>query len=129
MASLRILHVEDDPLDRLLLQRWLQRAGLDVEMVNAATAAELSAALGGPGFALVFADNRLPQLDAAGVAAIVRSADAVVPIVVVSGGMTDAQREAALRAGAHVCLEKQDRDGIVGAVRTLACRQAPGVTP
>ena len=60
MGILRILHLEDDFLDAAMVRRALSRAGIDSELVLAASGAEFRAALEGSRFDLIISDYQLP---------------------------------------------------------------------
>ncbi|MBW0093328.1 response regulator [Pseudonocardia sp. KRD-184] len=81
----RVLVVDDDPVNRLLLRRALEREGLDVELaVDGGQGWEL---VSGGGFDLVLLDIVMPVLDGYAVLARMRAqeATAALPVVVISG--------------------------------------------
>lgn len=81
----RVLVVDDDPMNRLLLRRALEREGLDVEVaVDGGQGWEL---VSGGGFDLVLLDIVMPVLDGYAVLARMRAdpATATLPVVVISG--------------------------------------------
>lgn len=81
----RVLVVDDDPMNRLLLRRALEREGLDVEVaVDGGRGWELVSA---GGFDLVLLDIVMPVLDGYAVLARMRAheATATLPVVVISG--------------------------------------------
>ncbi len=59
----RVLLIDDDEADRLVVRRGLQQAGLKVETTEAATAAAGVAAFREGTFDCVFLDYRLPDMD------------------------------------------------------------------
>lgn len=93
----RVLVVDDDPMNRLLLRRALEREGLTVEVaVDGGEAWEL---LGPGGFDLVLLDIVMPVLDGYGVLTRMRADPALraLPVVVISGSDD--------RAGVIRCIE------------------------
>src|SRR5260370_34675299 len=63
MASVRILHVEDNPMDSELVGLALREAGLPWEIVRVETRDAFVAALEQGGFDIVLSDYRLPTYD------------------------------------------------------------------
>jgi two-component system cell cycle response regulator len=81
----RVLVVDDDPMNRLLLRRALEREGLGVEV--AVDGGEGWERLGAGGFDLVLLDIVMPVLDGFAVLARMRAdpATRTLPVVVISG--------------------------------------------
>jgi DNA-binding NtrC family response regulator len=97
----RILVVDDDPVQRRLLQSMVARAGYDVVVVDGGDAA--AAMLTGPdapSIDAVILDLMMPDLDGLGVLARVREAGLAVPVIVQTahGGIDNVV--SAMRAGA-----------------------------
>lgn len=102
----RVLVVEDDPIQRLLYERLLASAQLDV----------ILAADGHEGLShaidhrpdLVLADVEMPGLDGLGLTTALRSdaRTSDVPVVIVTGSGDPGTRERAFAAGAHAFLTK-----------------------
>ncbi len=116
MPRLRILHVEDDAIDALLFQDQLQRAGLSVEITRAVSAAEAESALGRDAVDLVITDNRLPGWSARGVLDLVARLRPGTPVIVLTGGMDEADVTTVLASGAAACLEKHDVNAWLSAI-------------
>ena len=61
--TLRVLHLEDDPLDVELASATLEDAGVGCEVIQVHTREDSEAALEENSFELVFADYSLPAFD------------------------------------------------------------------
>ncbi len=108
MSSLRILFVDDDELIGMLTCVTLKRLGHAPEAFS--NAADALAAFGAaPGrYHLVICDVRLDGGSGFELAAALRSLDARVPILMISGAVSDADRERAREAGALAVLPKSE---------------------
>jgi PAS domain S-box-containing protein len=84
-AIIRVLIVEDDPLDAELLQRQLSRAGFDPYTTRVDTAADLLVALTQGNWDVVTSDHSMPQFNAAATLRIVQGACPETPVIIVSG--------------------------------------------
>ena len=112
-----ILFADDNPDIRELVQLVLHEAGFRVSTADN-TADVLSRAATEP-FDLLLLDYWMPQLTGVELCRQVRAFDQNTPILICSGAVTPADREAATRAGAQGYLLKpfNARD-LVGALRT-----------
>ncbi|MBN9099015.1 MAG: response regulator [Pseudonocardia sp.] len=102
-----VLVVDDDPVNRLLLRRALEREGLTVEV--AVDGGEALVALArGAGFDIVLLDIVMPVLDGFEVLARMRAdpATAALPVVVISGSDSSADVVRAIGLGADDVLPK-----------------------
>jgi PAS domain S-box-containing protein len=98
---LRLLLVEDSPDDALLLSRHLTREGWAVELVRVETAAAFTAAIEGGAWDLVVADYALPSFSGLEALALVTSRGVDLPFIIVSGTIGEDIAVAAMKAGAH----------------------------
>ena len=98
---LRILLVEDSPMDATLVTRELRRidAAMVVERVD--TAAALRTALAAGAWDAVVSDWSLPGFDALAALAMVRAAHPDLPFVIASGTVGEELAVEAMRAGAN----------------------------
>lgn len=103
---LRVLIVEDDHDDLLLLLRALRRAGYAPDYVRVQTAAELAQALRGDDWDIVLSDYTLPEYSGLMALRQVREFDADMPFIIVSGNIGEDVAVAAMKAGAHDYLIK-----------------------
>lgn len=102
---LRILIVDDDPLDREALRRALDRDALKFEtiaadLVEAETLAEARKVLESEQFSCIFLDYLLPDGSGLELLLEVRDRDIHTPIIVLTGQRDDAAMMAAIHAGA-----------------------------
>ena len=101
MKRLKTLMVEDSENDALLLELELQRAGYQTVCERVETAAALRVALERQTWDLVIADYLLPQFDGLEALAVVKEKGLDLPFIIVSGNITDDTAVAAMKAGAH----------------------------
>lgn len=99
--TLQTLLVEDSENDALLLELALQRAGYAPVCQRVDTAAALAAVLECQGWDLVIADYRMPELNGLEALALVKGKGLDLPFIIVSGQITDDTAVAAMKAGAH----------------------------
>src|SRR5215212_377721 len=108
-APLRVLLVEDSEDDTLLLVRSLRRGGYDPIWERVDTAATMEAALDGRGWDLVISDHGMPAFDSSAALALLRRKGFVdLPFIIVSGQIGEDAAVAAMRAGAHDYLMKDN---------------------
>jgi two-component system cell cycle sensor histidine kinase/response regulator CckA len=100
MPALRILIVEDSADDAALMLLELSRGGLAADWRRVETADEMRSALAEGPWDVVLADNSLPDFGAAQSLAILRAADHILPLIVVSGTIGDQRAVELMRAGA-----------------------------
>jgi PAS domain S-box-containing protein len=98
---LRVLIVEDSENDAELLKIELQRAGYEPVCHRIDDGAAMSAALQRQGWDLVIADYVLPHFNGLDALALVKSMELDLPFIIVSGHITDSTAVAAMKAGAH----------------------------
>jgi PAS domain S-box-containing protein len=127
----RVLVVEDDPGVAVLQRRRLERAGFAVDVAEDVDTA--MARLGDAGADLVLIDYRLEGPTGLDLHRRMKAAGFAVPVIIVSGAMTDTAVIEALRAGvSDVIVKTSDYlDYLPDAVRGVL-RQAvasPGVKP
>jgi signal transduction histidine kinase len=103
--ALRVLHVEDEENDTLLLRRHLQQNGYDVTCLRVEDADAMRAALAQP-WDLVVSDFSMPQFSAPKALAVLKDMGIDIPFIIVSGTVDDEMAVDAMRAGAHDFLAK-----------------------
>lgn len=118
----RVLLIEDYEEDALLLQRFLSRAGYNVQARRIETAAQLREALARPDeIDLVLADYTLPSFGARDALAMIQDSGVDVPFIIVSGTIDEVSAVSAMRAGAHDYVLKGHLDRLLPAIeRELA---------
>jgi PAS domain S-box-containing protein len=99
--ALRLLIIEDVEDDALLVIRSLTKAAYDVDARVVETADDLRAALDETRWDIVVSDYSLPGFDAPAALEIVRSIDAHMPFIVVSGTVGEELAVATMRSGAQ----------------------------
>src|SRR5215210_8945982 len=108
-VPLRVLLVEDSEDDTLLLVRSLRRGGYDPIWERVDTAAAMEAALDGRGWDLVISDHGMPAFDSSAALALLRRKGFVdLPFIIVSGQIGEGAAVAAMKAGAHDYLMKDN---------------------
>jgi signal transduction histidine kinase len=103
---LRVLIVDDDEVDRLVINRALKKSGMSIEQVEATTAREALAALATSQFDCIFLDYYLP--DQSGLALIrdLRQQGIKAPLVVLTGQGDEQIAVESMKAGASDYLSK-----------------------
>ena len=104
---LRVLMIEDSEFDATLILRLLSKGGYELEHRRVETADGLKEALE-EGWDLVIADYNLPQFSAPDALEILKSTGRDVPFVIVSGAIGETTAVAAMKAGAHDYLMKDN---------------------
>jgi len=103
---LDILVVDDDEVDRTLVRRALQAAGLQLVLQEADTCASAIATLKQQAFDCVFIDYLLPDGDGLSLVQEIRSTGIAVPLVVLTGQGDEQIAVAVMKAGASDYLAK-----------------------
>ena len=125
----RILLVEDDPINQLVAVAALKRAGYLAEV--AGTGADALAAVARAPYDLIFLDGNLPDMDGVTVARELRGREsggaARVPIVAMTAMTAEGDRERLLAAGMDDYLAKPiDLDALARTVERWASPAAAG---
>src|SRR5215217_1370827 len=121
--ALRILDLEDDPVDTELLEANLMAGGISCEMVRVQTRADFEAALVNGDFDLVLSDYSLPSFDGLSALELAKEIRPEVPFILVSGAIGEERAIEALKSGATDYVLKQRLERLVPAVRR-AVREA-----
>ena len=98
---MRVLLVEDSENDAALLEIALQRTGFSTQCERVETAEGLTLALERGEWDVVIADYVMPQFDGLSALAMVKEKGLDIPFIIVSGHITDDTAVAAMKAGAH----------------------------
>src|SRR5215210_3779534 len=108
-APLKVLLVEDSEDDALLLVRTLRRGGYDPTWERVDTAPAMGAALEGRGWDLVISDHSMPAFSSSAALGLLRRKGFVdLPFIIVSGQIGEDAAVAAMKAGAHDYLMKDN---------------------
>jgi signal transduction histidine kinase len=120
---LRILHLEDDPDDAVLVQETLEADGVACCITRVDTEATFIASLEQGEFDLILADYTLPSFDGLYALKLARQARSHVPFIFVSGTLGEEVAIDALKIGATDYVFKTRLSRIVPSVRR-ALREA-----
>jgi PAS domain S-box-containing protein len=115
--SLRILHLEDNPADALLVRDLLAHDGLAVEIRHAGNRTEFARALPEGKWDLVISDYRLPDFTGLDALKMVREKFPLLPFILMSGTIGEQAAIESLKAGATDYVLKHNRDRLPSAVR------------
>lgn len=116
MTHLRVLIVEDSEDDLLLLLRELRRGDYTLDYVRVETAVEMQAALDRQAWDIVIADYTLPRFSAPAALELLQRQHRDLPFIIVSGTIGEDAAVAAMRAGAHDYLLKDNLVRLLPAV-------------
>jgi len=122
-ARLRLLVVEDDEDDFLLLVATLGRQGLNVACERVEDADAMAAALAAGGWDAVISDHHLPRFSSTEALQVLRDSGQVLPFLIVSGAIGEDVAVEAMRQGADDYLIK-GRLARLGPALTNALRAA-----
>ena len=86
---LKLLLLEDDPTDAELIQRLLQRSGMQFNAVVASDEKEFLEAMQGNHYHAVLADNALPQYSSMEALKLIRSTNPHVAFILVTGTVSE----------------------------------------
>jgi signal transduction histidine kinase/DNA-binding response OmpR family regulator len=120
---LRILHLEDDPDDALLVQETLEADGVACRITRVDTEATFIASLEQGDFDLILADYTLPSFDGLHALQLAKQARSHVPFIFVSGTLGEEVAIDALKIGATDYVFKTRLSRIVPSVQR-ALREA-----
>ncbi len=115
--ALRILNLEDDPLDTELVHATLTEGGVACEILRVHARADFVAALESGDVDLVLADYSLPSFDGLSALKVAQEIRPEVPFVLVSGTLGEERAIEALKSGATDYVLKQRLGRLVPAVR------------
>ncbi|HYN97120.1 MAG TPA: response regulator [Pilimelia sp.] len=101
MDPIRLLLVEDNDDDAVLIVNRLRRDGFTVEYDRVESPAAMATVLRGRPPDAVISDNRMPAFDAEAALRLVHSSGLDVPFIVVSGQIGEEAAAALMRLGAH----------------------------
>src|ERR671915_475607 len=108
-VALKVLLVEDSEDDALLLVRMLRRGGYDPTWERVETAAAMEATLLGRSWDLVISDHSMPAFSSLAALELLRNKGFVdLPFIIVSGQIGEDAAVAAMKAGAHDYIMKDN---------------------
>jgi PAS domain S-box-containing protein len=115
--KLNVLIVEDLESDARLLELHLQDAGYAPTVLRVETREAMSAALDRQAWDVIIADYKLPRFGGLEALALVKENGLDVPFIVVSGQITEDTAVAAMKAGAHDYVMKDNLARLAPAVQ------------
>ncbi len=125
--KLRILHLEDNPLDSQLVRDQLDLAGVAAELTLVSNRADFLAAIAKTKWDLILADYRLPDFTGVEALEIVRKEDRDTPFILLSGTIGEEIAVQSLRAGATDYVLKQKRERLPSAIQRAVAEVAERV--
>ena len=117
-TPLRVLVLEDNENDFVLLARELKRGFGEVELRRVQDPAGLGTALEEP-WDLLISDWSMPHLSALEALGMLRDLDLDIPFLIVSGTIAEETADEAMRSGAKGYLLKDEMDKVVPEVRRV----------
>ena len=120
--SLRVLLVEDREDDAELVRLALREANFAAALQRVDTRADIEACLRGSPWDLILSDHNLPDMDSLDVLQLVGDLGIATPFVIVSGSITDAQAQEALRRGARDFIHKNALGRLIPVIRRELAR-------
>ena len=103
---LRVLLLEDSDTDAELIERALQRSGMEILIERVDSPESFTAALRSFAPDVVLSDHSLGQFDSLAALEIMRAIRPTAPFIVVTGALAGGQGVAAIRAGAADLISK-----------------------
>lgn len=113
---LRLLLVEDSEIDALLMTTWLARGGFQLQTRRVLQADDFERALAEETWDVIISDYNLPSFDALSALRLYQGKNLDVPFIIVSGGIGEETAVAAMRAGAHDYVMKDNLHRLAPAV-------------
>src|SRR5437879_5807034 len=123
-TSIRILHLEDNPMDSELVGLALREAGLGWDIVRVETRDSFVAALEKGGFDLIVSDYRLPAFDGLEALRETRTRQPDLAFVFFTATLGEERAVEALKAGATDFVAKGNRDRLAPALQRAVAEAA-----
>lgn len=99
-TAIRILHLDDDPVDARLIRAYLERAGLDAEITFASNRLDFETALAELTFDVILSDYHLTGFNGQNALEMVRERFPQIPFVLVTGALGDERAVDLMKSGA-----------------------------
>ncbi len=113
---LRVLIVDDSEDDTLLLVRKLKRDGFNPTFERVDTPEAMEDALSKNTWDIILSDYNMPRFDAFAALAILKKSGIDIPFIIVSGAIGEETAVAAMKAGAHDYIMKDNLARLVAAI-------------
>lgn len=114
--QLRLLNIEDSEDDSLLLRRHLTRAGYELIFERVDSLDSMQAALDRRAWDIAISDYVMPQFSALSALELLKARGLDLPFIILSGAIGEETAVAAMRAGAHDYLMKDNLTRLVPAI-------------
>ncbi|HSI61117.1 MAG TPA: ATP-binding protein, partial [Ideonella sp.] len=102
-----VLYLDDDEVMRVMVERLLQRAGFDVRCCRSARDALAAVSAAAPPFSVVVTDFNMPDASGLDLARELACLQPALPVVIVSGYLSEELRQGSRQLGVRCLLEKQ----------------------
>jgi signal transduction histidine kinase len=116
-GRLRVLIVEDNPMDAELLEIQLSNGGYDSEIRRVQSASEMREALESAEWDLVLSDYMMPRFTGLQALELLKASGKDIPFILISGSAADDVAVSAMRAGAQDFFTKGSLALLVSAIR------------
>ncbi len=114
--TLRVLIIEDSETDAFLLERALQRGGLNSKCHRVDTSETMMTALEEQSWDVILADHSMPLFSAPEALRLLQQRGLDVPFIIVSGHIEEVTAVSAMKSGAHDYIMKDNLARLVPAV-------------
>lgn len=104
--TIRILTIEDSPLDTELTMQELKESGLPVTFLRVESEAQMRQALAGQEWDIVLCDYALPGFDSYGALQVIKQSGRDIPFIVLSGTIGEENVIRLMKYGCHDCVMK-----------------------
>ncbi len=99
-SKIKLLHLEDSPLDAELIQGLIETAEIEAELQLVGNKEEFECALSKDNYDVIIVDFMLPGFNAFGALGVVRAVAPLTPVICVSGAIGEETAIEVLKAGA-----------------------------
>jgi len=114
--KLRLLFIEDSENDTLFIKRQLEKAGYQIQYNRVEDKQGLKKALTEEKWDAIIADYQLPRFNGLEALHVLQESGIDIPFIIVSGSIGENTAVAAMKAGAHDYLMKDQLDRLVPAI-------------
>src|SRR5579885_1742862 len=126
MAKIRILYLEDSPLDAQVVMRMLNDSGITVDVVD--NELDFKSALVSQAHDVIISDYIIPGSTAVSTIQMIKSVYPVTPVLFLTGSFDEKDRMKVLEAGAFDYIRKQDLEFLIPAIQNaLQTSQSAGL--
>jgi hypothetical protein len=114
--DIRVLFVEDEEQDVILVVRELERGGFKVKSRRVDTAESMIASLKEDKFDIIISDHTMPGFSAPAALEVLQQSGIDVPFIIVSGTLKTQTAVEIMRSGAHDYVDKADLSRLVAII-------------